>query len=588
MSNRYAATLAYRSWQRGGLVAALLLLGACHHDQATAPAAPANPASRSSATTAAPSASAASSPSADQAASAPRARPDFGGVKAQHVEVTATGPTLERAVANAIRLAVQQVNGQTVTGIGASLDAGASLATGGAPVDFHSQAYADWLVTQTQGVVTHFRVLSQSQASHPRVVDEEHLKASQGESWNKGKFDASEEADASARESADLSARASADGVGSSQASARANAEASEHYEGEASGEWDVHQGASNTDYQHKHTEYDTEWQVKIGADVAVYEAGAESGLTRVVIAMPHAAQSRYPVGDRQVAAADVAGKIKSELTDALTQTHRFTVLDRDDEAEIAQELDLVRSGSATRADTARLGQRLAADLLVIPTIDRFEYIRHERALRLSDRKLVSYSGGGRVSFRVVNAATGQIAMSQSFDYPLPASAPTTMGASPDGDALAHAMMESLDHRIVSAILRSTFPLSVVQAAGRNVVINQGGEAVAAGTTYQAVYLGKAITDPQSGQSLGPTEMPCCSITVDRVTPKLSYGHVVEADVNLGSPFQPGSIELRDPVQPASEVAEQHTTPSAEHQRARPRAPIAKAKPVLPAEDSNW
>ena len=46
--------------------------------------------------------------------SAVRAKPDFGGVTSEHVEVSATGPTIEAAVNNAVRLAVEQVNGKVV------------------------------------------------------------------------------------------------------------------------------------------------------------------------------------------------------------------------------------------------------------------------------------------------------------------------------------------------------------------------------------------------------------------------------------------------------------------------------------------
>jgi hypothetical protein len=43
---------------------------------------------------------------------------------------------------------------------------------------------------------------------------------------------------------------------------------------------------------------------------------------------------------------------------------------------------------------------------------------------------------------------------------------------------------------------------------------------------------------------------PCCTVAIDRVTPNLSYGHIIENDVDTSEPFNPGSIELRDFAKP--------------------------------------
>jgi hypothetical protein len=539
----------------GGLMAAVTLASACHHDEPPPQVAvPAKAASAPTPVTVVPI----------------RAKPDFGSVASEHVEATGNGPTLEVAIDKAIRLAVEQVNGKTVDGGGAQLSTGGSLTAGGQQFDYQSTQYAEWLATRTSGVVTNFRVIAQEQINQPLSTDEQSLKASQGESWNKGK------AEASAQASASLDAR-------DNDASLHANG----NEKASASGEWDQHQGAQNVDYKQKHTEFSREWQVKVAADVAKYHEAVGAKLTRVVIALPRVKQPTYHVGDGTIVATEIASQIRTALTDALTQTHRFTVLDRDASAEIGQEIELIQSGNAKPADTARLGQQLATDLIVIPTIERFEYLRHERTLRLSDRTLASYSGGGALSFRVVNAVTGQIVLSQSFDYALPDTAPTTLGASADGSRLAAEMMDSLDRRIITAIVQSTFPLAVVQREGRGVVINQGGDAVIVGASYQAVTMGKELVDPQSGLSLGPTDTPCCTVKIDRVTPNLSYGHIVEAETDVSGPFTPGSMELR------AQVAEQVAVPAMTvvTGRARARNPLDKAKPATSQAadgDKNW
>ncbi|RUL65790.1 hypothetical protein EKH79_03500 [Dyella dinghuensis] len=515
---------------------------------------------------AAPSTTAAATPSvaASQAvAQTPkpiRTNPDFGGVTTQHVEVTATGPTLEAAVDNAIRMAIEEVNGKQVSGGTAQFATGVSASSGGQSADVSSSAYANWVASATSGAVSHFQLLSQKQVNTPTSTDEESLKANQGASWNKGNVDASASANASG---GDASANV-AEGV---------------------KGSWDQHQGAAQVDYQGKHTEYASQWEVRIGADVATYREAASAKLTRVVVAQPQVQGATFQVGDNTIPADSIASDIQSKIAEALTQTHRFTVLDRTADAQINQEIGLIQSGNATPSDTARLGQQLATDLIVIPTINRFEYVRHEQALRMANRTLVSYSGGGEVSFRVVNAATGQLVMSQSFNYAFPSTEPTTMGVSVDGNKLASDMMDAMDRSIITSILQSTYPLSVLQLQGRNVVINQGGDAVQEGATYQAVNLGKPIVDPQSGQSLGPMETPCCSVQIDRVTPNLSYGHIVEDNVHMDASFTPGSMELRKQI--AMNTPSSTTASARSEQHAKPHA-TAKSKETPSTNDSNW
>lgn len=553
----------------GILVLVSLLLSACQNDDSS-PAAQApqmtEPASSQQAIT--------------QKPEPVRAKPDFGGVGKQHIEASAVGPTLDAAIDNAIKLAIEQVNGKVMVGGAAKLNLTGRVTADGQSIDFTSTQYADWLATRTSGVVTNFRVVSQEQVSHLQSTDSERLAASKGESWDKGNFSSSRQSGASY--SGNASAHASAQ---VKHAEAHADLDYDAHAEAEekvkASAQWDRYQGAQSVDYKNDHKEYLREWQVTVAADIAKYHAGENAQRTRVVVALPRSSQSTFHVGDQVVSASRVAQQIRIELIDALTQTQRFTILDRDASQEMREEISLIESGNARPEDTARLAQQLATDLIVIPTIDRFEYLRHTRKLRLADRNLVSYSGGGALSFRVVNAATGQIVLSQAFKYQLPSTEPTTLGVSADGHALASAMMDALDRRIVSAIMQNTFPLTGLRRDGNKVVINQGGEAVISGATYQAVAIGDEIIDPQSGQSLGPTETPCCTIEIDRVTPKLSYGHIIESDLDFVDPFKPGSLELREQVtQNPVPAPVAHVSKRTKHKQ-----PAAKSEPD---EDADW
>lgn len=531
----------------GALLASAILAACSRQDASTAPG------------TSAVSRSGAAAPVAAAVQGPPRSAPQFGGVKTQEIITTGTGPTVQAAVDNALQIAVEEVNGTRVNSVPAS--------NGTAPVELGEdatpdqiRAYASWVTAQTQGAIQGFRILSQKSLAPSKVTTEESLRARQGPSHDVGSVSAAEGSAAVATDGSG--------GTGAVQA-------------GAVAGQWDRATGAQSLDYHAKRTELKANWEVKIAAEVAKYSEPASAKRTRIVVAMPDAQAVQYQVGQNELPAADLGRQIQQSLEDALTQSNRFTVLDRQDDAQIESEMNVIRSGQATVADTARLGQKLATDLIVVPSIVAFGYNPHVQHLSLANRDLVWYSGGGEVNLRVVNATTGQLVLSQSFRNALPSTAPTTLGVAIDGSAIAAKLVKSLDEQMATAILQNTFPPEVLRADGRQVTINQGGDLIEAGADYRAVYLGQDVVDPQSGIDLGPSEKPCCTIHIDSVSPTLSYGHVIEDGFTFPASFAPGSIELRAIV----EVALASTPASEQH--ALKRKALAKKAPKKQT-DANW
>lgn len=524
-------------------------------------------------------------------AASPVKAPDFGGVTTKHVEVTATGPTLQAAVNNAIQLAVQQVDGVRVAARTARVTLATTLQADGQQANVSSAVYANLVATATNGAVTNFQLLSQRQIHTPVSTDQEQFSAKHGASWSRG--DVNAQSSASMRAAGTYSDGYAANGTAGHTAAAvsgndQASASGAASEQQGIKGHWNTQQGAASVDYSSQHTEYTTSWQVRITADVAVYRESAAAKRTTVVVAEPVVSAQTYEVGDNQVPATNIADAIQTQVSDALTETHRFTVLDRNADPEINAELQRIEAGNDVASATARIGQQLAADLIVIPTINHFTYARHERPLQLAQRTLVWYSGDAEVSFRVVNATTSQIVMAKSFHYAFPSTGPTTLGASVNGARLTQQMMGAIGHDIIGSILRSTYPVLVVATQGPTVVLNQGGDAVNAGTAYHAVFLGKSVVDPESGQSLGPIETPCCTIVVDRVTPKLAYGHVVGDTPPLPSPFKPGTIELMGMVKLLASAPSRTLAARATHARRQaPRKPATSAVPPA-SSDTNW
>lgn len=479
-------------------------------------------------------------------------QPDFGGITKVSREVEAVGSTQELAVLAALQMAVSQVNGVRVASQMQSVRAGLDLSIDGQGVgSARAEAFAQKLIAASQGAVVGFEILSQEEIDK---LDEE----------------------ATAR------VRASDGGYS---------------YSGAGLTGAEVNRGASTYEADAKYKKMRSYWKVRVKVDVAQYRAPDEQGRPKIVVALPRTLTGNYPVGDAAVPADEVAQAVRGRLSDILTQTKRFIVLDREFGSEMQAEIDYINGGNVRVQDAAKLGQQLAADLILIPTIEQFEYPRRAQKLRMSNRELVSYSGRGRITLRLLNAATGEVVMSDSFEHKLADADPSTMPRVVDGKSMVSQMLESLSSQIGGAIVAEIFPVSVVTLTGDQVVLSQGGESLKEGQRWQAVILGDELTDPQTGRSLGRNEVPIGVVRIDRVATKTSHGTFEDGAPSLGQPFKPGGIELRKQVSTKPEsVGKGGASPSKEAApKAASRAPIsegtAEPRPVHQdkgAVDENW
>ncbi len=291
-------------------------------------------------------------------------------------------------------------------------------------------------------------------------------------------------------------------------------------------------------------------YSVEIEAQIARFKAPEDAGKIKIVVAPLRSETPTFDIGGRQVPAEQILSPVRQQIIDSLTQTGRFTVLDRQFEGELQNELDMIGSGQTVNTDFAKLGQALSADIVWVGVVNTLGYNKHVRKLQTSDRSLVSYSGGWSVSQRLINLATRQILQSNTLEGTPPSIAPTTLGANFNEHAILKNMESEIAKKATEAIIQQTFPVSVVQRDGNNVVLSQGGQAVRQNGRYMLYLQGKEIKDPQTGQSLGNMETPCGEVVITRVTPKLSYGILENVSMDLSN-VQPGALLVKEEI-PAS------------------------------------
>ena len=321
-------------------------------------------------------------------------------------------------------------------------------------------------------------------------------------------------------------------------------------------------------------------YKVTIEASIAKFRAPADSKKIKIVVAPLHVNTASFEFADQNVPATKVAADIRQQIIDALSATGRFSVLDRDFGSDVQQELDLVASGQTPNAEMAKLSQTLSADIVWVGTINNMAYVRSAHKLVTSNRELVSYSGGWSVSQRILNVATRQILMSDTLQEQAPQTDPTTMDRGIDVTQTIGSMESAVVNKAVAAILTRTFPVTVVAKDGVNVVLSQGGLSLKEGARYAVVMMGKELTDPQTQQSLGRLESPCCEVTVDKVTATMAYGHLENPKIPL-EPIVPAALQVREELKSTKAVvAEKTDAPTKEIKTATLQSAPAPAQPA--------
>lgn len=288
-------------------------------------------------------------------------------------------------------------------------------------------------------------------------------------------------------------------------------------------------------------------WTVTVEAAVARYAASPQVNRLRMAVIpfrLKHEAQK--PFRDH----------FTQELVTHLTQSRKFAMLDRQFGAERQRELDLLASGSAPPAEMARLGNTLGTDYLVVGVIEDASQAVRTVAMQSANRTFTLTTANVRLSYRIVDAATGQIKFSESF----------TRSSEEDGvDALTKGAAEEVSRQILEAI----FPVLVESVSGDVLYLGQGGKALRAGQRFRIVRYGKELRDSYTKESLGREEVDVGVAEITDVQAKFAKAKIVKQTVDIGREFAPETFLLRPLKQPGAAV-----------QAARgPAAPPASATP---------
>ena len=239
---------------------------------------------------------------------------------------------------------------------------------------------------------------------------------------------------------------------------------------------------------------------------------------------------------------AKFARDLRRAVTDYLTQTRRFAMIDRDFLASTQRELEFIASGNTPTIELARLGNKVGTDYLVIMTLNELTNQQTSRVYKTARVQKTTKQFGVDVSIRIIDVATSQI----KFAY-------TIAEVSHDDYGGLAKDVGFLSGQVIS---NAIFPSRVVAVADDIITINQGGKTLKIGETYNLVKLGKSVSDPYTKERLGRVETKVGRIEISDVQAKTSSAKIIEINLSDTSSLAAGAFIIRPEFKTSDAVTE--------------------------------
>ena len=218
------------------------------------------------------------------------------------------------------------------------------------------------------------------------------------------------------------------------------------------------------------------------------------------------------------------AVSINTNIENYLTQTRKFALVDRSFVKEQTKELDLIKqeAGSSMQKDEiVKLGNKIATDHLIVGTIENAQSFISEKKSKVSNTVKKSLNSSARVSIRIIDVATSQIKIAETFQKSINGS--------------IEKVADILSSQIGDQILGTIYPVRIINASTTQVTLGQGGNTMSQGDLFKVYQLGKNMKDVYTGESLGREEIEVATIKIKTIKPKTSEAEILESIIQLSA-----------------------------------------------------
>lgn len=235
-----------------------------------------------------------------------------------------------------------------------------------------------------------------------------------------------------------------------------------------------------------------------------------------------------------------------SDIENAIRNGRKFELLTRrvSSMEAIRKEQEFAQSDLAA-GNAAQEGQMANAQALIQVTVVQFNFGRTARKVPNTEKYRVSDHCSIEVSVQIIDTERGSIQAS----FPIKASSSTGSSiANSVGGASPHLLDSTLEKAagsLANQLADTIFPIQVLAVKDNKLWVNRGNDSgLHVGDIFEVFEPGEELIDPQTGESLGSTELEVGFARVIRINPKVTILEMTKGDP---SQIQAGFI-LRAPV----------------------------------------
>jgi hypothetical protein len=279
-------------------------------------------------------------------------------------------------------------------------------------------------------------------------------------------------------------------------------------------------------------------WRAEVEAEVLVYRSvqGDRTHLPSIAVEPFTSAVTTFNLNRSKVPAANVMPRLRADLIDALTQSGRFRVLDRDVGAAVARE-NLVVARTLDPVERAKQARELGADLLVVGMVEDFSVGTGKRTFygaRFSD-----FRPRFRVRYRVIETATREVVWSSTFVYEAPEDLLRDKLLQVERDypnepeQYAYAVYPMIARAISGEIIDTLYPVQVINVANADeVYVSQGSGRMATGDTFHAHRRDQTMKDPDTGMDIKLESAAMAKLEIVRVAQGFGVAKLIEGEAS--------------------------------------------------------
>ena len=218
---------------------------------------------------------------------------------------------------------------------------------------------------------------------------------------------------------------------------------------------------------------------------------------------------------------------LANALNVSLTQTRKFTMLDRNYDREVNAELARLSSANAAPQDAIRLNQKLGTDYLIVGEVSFNDVVAPPVNPYTGRAMPTGPSLFAEINYRVLLAPTGQLKWTDTVRLD------ASQFAATDARSFVSMTAETAAREICDGMMSDILPFEVTAIKMGLLVIGEGGKQLSVGERFTVCALGDEVTDTRTGEVIDVMEIPVATAEIVSVQSKLSYARVIEGDPSL-------------------------------------------------------